>query len=143
MYCANCGTLRKAGMGDFCQVCGNNFLYPGWVDPSQSRLLAVHQDTETTPDKMGGCLSSTVVGWGCLLPMGTALIATGIGAIVGIPAAIAGAVAPFIGPFVFRRGSCPFCGERVTVLTFQKAHKCPKCKRTSFFKNNKLEASTL
>jgi len=71
---------------------------------------------------------------------GTMLCLTGLGAILGIPMIIAGALAPLLGPMIgmdIHAGKCPWCGAKVTIVPLVDAFHCQACNGRITVKNHR------
>lgn len=149
MYCQNCGS-QVAETVKFCTKCGTPVQNPQSIQyqPSQTSpqgpyspvqqhfnqeaantlpTPAIPQGTTAKSTKFTGCLFSSWVAFGCVLPVGILLCFTGIGAIIGIPLILAALIFPFTG-FAAQKAPCPYCGQMVHVFAGVGVN-CPACKQ--------------
>lgn len=74
-----------------------------------------------------------------MIIVGTMLCLTGLGAILGIPMIIGGALAPLAGPmlgFGALKGKCPWCGNPVSSLPSAQSFDCDACKQRIAIRNH-------
>lgn len=100
--------------------------------------------TEAKSDKGFGVATGLIGGLGCgiwLIILGIILSLTGIGAIIGIPMALAGLLMPFIAPVMGLAqvsGKCPYCSKHLTASTLKGAVNCKYCKKRVVIDNKKF-----
>jgi predicted amidophosphoribosyltransferase len=76
-----------------------------------------------------------------LIIFGTLLCLTGLGAILGIPMILAGALAPLIGPMIGLGelpGKCPWCGAPVSSILNVPVFYCHACNRKIVIRKRKF-----
>lgn len=118
-----------------CKHCGSDF---------SELITPIPKLTDTKSDKVVGGIAGVVTGIGCggmLIVVGILLSLTGIGAIVGIPLAIAGLLMPIIGPAIGLAsiaGPCPYCGSKISGSTVQAGFKCRFCKKRVVIRDKKF-----
>lgn len=91
--------------------------------------------TVAKSDKAFGAATGFFGGLGCgiwLIIFGLLISLTGIGAIIGIPLALAGLLMPFIAPVMGLAqvsGRCPHCTKHLVASSIKGAVTCKYCKK--------------
>jgi DNA-directed RNA polymerase subunit RPC12/RpoP len=132
-------------MKESCRKCGAHLESPwiycplcGAANPHEKAAPAEH---EPAPMKraFGGLLFGVIVAPVCII-VGTMLCLTGLGAFLGIPMIIAGALSPLLGPMLgleTHAGKCPWCGAKVSIVPLVDAFNCEECHRKISVKNHR------
>lgn len=137
-HCQKCGN-ELSSPWKFCPICGTAVAHAA-VTPAEPH------PAEKTPVK--GAFSGLLLGV-ILAPMmiivGTMLCLTGLGAILGVPMILGGAMAPLLGPMIglgSLRGKCPWCGEPVSSVNSRQSFECDACKQRIAFRLGKFVKAT-
>lgn len=123
-----------------CPSCSAH-LEPAWrFCPACGAAAAAHPapaahavDKEKAPlRKAFGGLLWGVIAAPIMIIVGMLLCLTGLGAFLGIPLIIGGALAPLAGPMIGLgelKGDCPWCGAAVTSILNKPGFACHACGR--------------
>jgi DNA-directed RNA polymerase subunit RPC12/RpoP len=127
--CSKCGAHLESPWS-FCPHCGT----------SSAHEKAAPAEHEPAPMKraFGGLLFGVIVAPVCII-VGTMLCLTGLGAVLGIPMIIAGALSPLLGPMFgldTHAGECPWCGAKVSIVPMVDAFHCQECHQKISVKNH-------
>jgi len=134
-------------MAGRCPKCGANvaasFVFcPGCGTKTDSLIHHEPPPPEKAPAKQAfsGLLLGAIVAPGMIVT-GVLLCLTGLGAFLGIPLIIGGAIAPLVGPMVGMdslRGNCPWCGAKVSSLNAKGNFECEACRKQVAVRDHKF-----
>ena len=127
--CSKCGAHLESPWS-FCPLCGT-------ASPNEAAASAEH---EPAPMKraFGGLLFGVIVAPVCII-VGSMLCLTGLGAFLGIPMIIAGALSPLLGPMLGLEthvGKCPWCDAKVSIVPLVDTFHCQQCHHKITVKNH-------
>jgi len=119
----------------FCPNCGAAI-------PPEPHPPAPPAETEKAPvqSAYGGLLLG-VVAAPIMIIVGTLLCLTGLGAILGIPLILGGALAPLLGPLIGLgelKGKCPWCAAPISAILNAPGFPCHACNRRIAIRNRKF-----
>lgn len=105
----------------FCPHCGSklNASEKQAVGENGSATSNLNEASRAPGVGLAAGAGASVIGLGCMVPLGILLCCTVIGAIIGIPLILAGLGTPALGPIAAMgalRGQCPYCGKKIVVL---------------------------
>lgn len=128
--CLKCGAHVESSWS-FCPLCG----------AASTHESAIPEEHEPAPIKraLGGLFFGVIVA-PVFVIVGTMLCLTGLGAFLGIPMIIAGALSPILGPMFgldTHAGKCPWCGAKVSIVPLVDAFHCPECHHKISVKNHR------
>ena len=127
--CGKCGTHLELPWS-YCPLCGT-------ASPHEQTAPAEHEPAPTKR-AFSGLLFGFIVAPVCII-VGTMLCLTGLGAFLGIPMIVAGALSPLLGPMLgldTHAGKCPWCGAKVSIVPLVDAFHCEECHRKISVKNH-------
>jgi zinc-ribbon domain len=119
--CSKCG-MQLAPSWSFCPHCGATHENLAPAPPAE-------HEKSSMAGAFGGLFLGVVIA-PVLIIFGVLLCLTGLGAFLGIPMIVAGAISPLAGPLMGMKehqGRCPCCGLHVVSVTDGKPHYCPAC----------------
>jgi hypothetical protein len=134
--CGKCGT-RLETTWKFCPLCGvGNAQEAG-------EIAKAHPEPEKAPVTGGftGLLFGLIAAPVLIIPGVLMCLMVGPWMVIGIPFIVAGICAPFAGPFIgisAVRGSCPWCGVRISSVGPIKAFYCYACSQRIVVENREL-----
>jgi len=141
-------------MTTHCSICNaqiDSSQVPAWVYCPQcgtalARGVSAEVDAgplahEAAPVKraFGGLFFGIIV-TPVFIIVGTMLCLTGLGAFLGIPMIVAGALAPLLGPMIgmdTHAGKCPWCGAKVSIVPLVDCFHCQACNGRITVKNHR------
>jgi len=125
----------------FCPQCGTA-TSPAAATPPASPHPTHPLETEKAPIRSAfGGLMWGVIATPVLIIVGAMLCLTGLGAILGIPLIICGALAPLAGPMIGMgelKGACPWCGAHVASFMRRPGFFCHACSRRIVIRKGKF-----
>ena len=142
--CRKCGT-QLSSPWKFCPNCGatvqQEAVMPEAVAQEAAEPAEPHEMEKTgLKEGFSGLLLGVVLA-PMMIIVGTMLCLTGLGAILGIPMIIGGAMAPLMGPMIglkSLKGKCPWCGGVVTSVRSKQSFVCDACQHRIAFRLGKF-----
>jgi hypothetical protein len=125
--CRKCGT-RLESPWKFCPLCGAENAQAAGAIPK------AHPEHERAPVKGGfsGLVLGLITAPVLIIPGVLMCLMVGPWMVIGIPFIVAGICAPFAGPLIgisAVRGSCPWCGVKISSVGPMSAFHCYACSK--------------
>ena len=137
--CRKCGNELQSPW-KFCPNCGTTVVQEAVVQeeaaPAEPHALAKTGLKEGFSGLLLGVILAPM-----MIIVGTMLCLTGLGALLGVPMIIGGAMAPLLGPMIglkSLKGKCPWCGGEVTSVRSSQSFVCDACKHRIAFRFGKF-----
>jgi DNA-directed RNA polymerase subunit RPC12/RpoP len=130
--CPKCGAHLSASFV-FCPACGTTVASLIHREPPPPEKAPVKQ-------AFSGMVLGAIVAPAMIIT-GVMLCCTLLGAFLGVPLIIGGALAPVVGPMVgvhSLRGNCPWCGAKVSSLNAKGSFECDACRKRVEVKDHKF-----
>ena len=130
--CPKCGAQLTSAFV-FCPGCGTavaSFIHHEPPAPEKAPVKEAYS----------GLLLGAIVAPAMMIAGGM-LCLTGLGAFLGVPLLVGGAIAPLAGPMVGMnslRGNCPWCGAKVSSLNAKGTFECEACRKQIAVRDHKF-----